>query len=188
MTRSRHADNRSILAGRAAAYVPGPRGVENAPLQDLSALVGAGSVWSTARDLHRFVEAIVSGRLGQGPRLSFVRQGRLDFNGRTGGFKAWALYDSVTRTEAIFAGNVATGAPDWLKRDILRLAAAKRRSHRSCQISTRLRHRARRGGLRRALRAAGLDAGGRDLPGAKGGRRRPLGDERPPCPTTPVSS
>ena len=125
MTRSRHADNRSILAGRAAAYVPGPRGVENAPLQDLSALVGAGSVWSTARDLHRFVEAIVSGRLGQGPRLSFVRQGRLDFNGRTGGFKAWALYDSVTRTEAIFAGNVATGAPDWLKRDILRLAAGE---------------------------------------------------------------
>ena len=125
MTRSRHADNRSILAGRAAAYVPGPRGVENAPLQDLSALVGAGSVWSAARDLHRFVEAIVSGRLGQGPRLSFVRQGRLDFNGRTGGFKAWALYDSVTRTEAIFAGNVATGAPDWLKRDILRLAAGE---------------------------------------------------------------
>src|SRR5262249_17419481 len=66
MTHSAHADSRALLPGRACAYVPGPHGIENAPLQDLSALVGAGSVWSTARDLHRFVAAVRAGRLGPG--------------------------------------------------------------------------------------------------------------------------
>ena len=64
MSQSLHTDSRALLAGRASSYVPGIEGLENAPLQDLSALVGAGSVWSTARDLHRLVQAIVTGALG----------------------------------------------------------------------------------------------------------------------------
>jgi hypothetical protein len=126
MTHSGHLDGRHLVPGRAAAYVPGPSGIENAPPRDFSALVGAGSVWSTARDLHRFVDAIVTGSLGKGPQQSYLRGGRLDFNGRTGGFKAWALYDSATGTAAIFTGNLASGAPDWLKSNILRLAAGER--------------------------------------------------------------
>ena len=125
MTRSGHADSREIVSGRAAAYVPGPHGIENAPLQDFSALVGAGSVWSTARDLRRFVDAVRGKRFGEGPRQSWVRGGRLDFNGRTGGFKAWAVWDSTSGIEAIFLSNLATGAPDQLKRDILDLAAGR---------------------------------------------------------------
>lgn len=118
MAHSAHADSRGLLPGRAAAYVPGPNGIENAALQDLSGLVGAGSVWSTARDLHRFVEAVVSGKLGEGPRQSFAGDGDLDFNGRTGGFKAWARWDSTSGVEAIFLGNDATGAPDALRADL----------------------------------------------------------------------
>ena len=125
MAHTLHGDSRALMPGRAAGYVPGPRGLENAPLQDFSSLVGAGSVWSTARDLHRFVEAVVAGKLGANIRLSFVRGGRLDFNGRTGGFKAWALWDSTSGVEAIFAGNVSSGAPDVIKRDILRIAAGE---------------------------------------------------------------
>ncbi len=125
MTHSSHADTRMLMPGRASAYVSGAHGVENAPLQDLSGIVGAGSVWSTAEDLHRFVQGILSGKLGQGPKLSYVRRGRLDFNGRTGGFKAWAMWDSTADVEAIFVGNVSSGAPDQLKRDILDLAAGK---------------------------------------------------------------
>lgn len=78
-------------------------------------------MWSTARDLHRFVEGVVTGTLGAGPRRSFVPNGRLDFNGRAGGFKAWALWDSTSGVEAVYLGNVTSGAPDQLKRDILRL-------------------------------------------------------------------
>lgn len=126
MAHTGHIDGRSLVAGRAAAYVAGAHGIENATPQDLSGLVGAGSVWSTARDLERFVQGIVSGKLGPGPKFSYLRQGRLDFNGRTGGFKAWALYDSATATCATFVSNTASGAPDWLKSSILRLAAGER--------------------------------------------------------------
>src|SRR5262249_20101922 len=115
-------DSRTILPGRALAYVPGPRGLENAPLQDFSALVGAGSVWSTARDLHALVQAIVAGRMVRGAKESYVRHGHLDFMGRTGGFKAWALWDSAGAIEVVFLSNLASGAPDALKRDVLALA------------------------------------------------------------------
>jgi CubicO group peptidase (beta-lactamase class C family) len=123
MTHSANPDSRMLLPGRAAAYVPGPTGIENAPFQDFSGLVGAGSVWSTARDIHRFVDAVVTGKLGEGAKQSFVRGGRLDFNGRTGGFKAWAMWDSAGSVEAIFLGNVASGAPDILKRDVFQLVS-----------------------------------------------------------------
>jgi len=125
MTRSGHLDSRTIRPNQSTARVPGAHGMENAPFQDFSALVGAGSVWSNAADLHRFVAAIVDGKLGKGPQLSYVRNGHLDFNGRTGGFKAWAVWDSTSGVEAIFAGNVATGAPDALKRDIIDLVTGK---------------------------------------------------------------
>ena len=125
MTHSANADSRALLTGRATGYVPGVHGIENAPLQDFTSIQGAGSVWSTARDLSRFVDSLVAGRLGEGPRRSFVRNGRLDFNGRTGGFKAWAVYDSASGIAACFVANLATGAPDALKDAILELAAGK---------------------------------------------------------------
>jgi hypothetical protein len=82
-------------------------------------------VWSTARDLSRFVDSLVAGRLGEGPRRSFDRNGRIDFNGRTGGFKAWVVRDSASGIAACFLSNLATGAPDALKDVILRLAAGE---------------------------------------------------------------
>lgn len=126
MSHTGHLDSRQVVHGRAAGYLAGAHGIENAPPQDFSGLVGAGSVWSTARDLDRFVQGIVSGKLGPGPRFSYLRGGKLDFNGRTGGFKAWALYDSATATCVVFVGNVSSGAPDWLRSNIMRLVAGER--------------------------------------------------------------
>src|SRR5215831_2368566 len=125
MTSTSGSDSRVMLPGRANGYVPGPRGLQNAPLEDFSRLVGAGSLWSTSRDLSRFVDGLVAGKLGEGARVLLVRQGRVDFNGRTGGFKAWAMWDSVSDVGAYFVGNVSTGAPDALKRDIMKLAAGQ---------------------------------------------------------------
>jgi len=120
------ADSRTILPGRARDYAPGPTSLENAAFQDFSWLTGAGSVWSTARDLHALVQAIVAGRMVPGAKESFVRNGHLDFNGRVAGFKAWAIWDSAGATEGIFLGNAATGAPDLLKRDLPRLLRGER--------------------------------------------------------------
>jgi len=125
MTHSSSADSRVLLPGRASGYVPGPHGIENAPLQDFTSITGAGSVWSTARDLSRFVDSVEAGRLGEGPRRSFDRDGRIDFNGRTGGFKAWVVRDSASGVAAFFLSNLATGAPDALKTAILALAAGE---------------------------------------------------------------
>jgi CubicO group peptidase (beta-lactamase class C family) len=125
MSHSSHVDAIAMLPGRVAGYVPGPHGIENAPLADFSGLVGAGSVWSTARDLHLFVQGVVSGRLGETTRQSFVRGGKLDFGGRTGGFRAYATWDSATGLEVIFTSNVITGAPELLRDAVPRLAAGE---------------------------------------------------------------
>lgn len=125
MTHSAHTDARSILPGRATSYVPGAYGIERAALQDLSYLVGGGSVWSTARDVLLFVEGVATGKLGPGTQLSWVRGGKIDFNGITDGFRAYADWDSTSGVAVVFAGNLQTGAPDQLRQVIAELVAGK---------------------------------------------------------------
>lgn len=125
MTHTGHANAVELLPDRVASYVPGPRGVENAPLVDFSGLIGAGSVWSTPRDLHALVQAVVSGRFGPAVRQSLVRGGKLDFGGQVPGFRAYCDWDSSTGLEVVFAGNLSTGAPDLLRDAMPRLAAGE---------------------------------------------------------------
>jgi len=126
MGHSSHADSRALLPGRAKSYVPGLHGIENAPPRDFTSLVGGGSVTSTARDLHRFVQAVVRDSLGSEVRRSYLRGGRLHFNGNTNGFLAWAVYDSASGLAVVFAGNLHTGAPGLLKDAVPRLAAGEK--------------------------------------------------------------
>ena len=126
MKHSTDNDRRALLPGRSVPVMPGARGLENAEYQDFSAIIGAGSVWSTARDLHRFVQGVAGGKLGPGPRYSYVRNGRIDFNGIAGGFRAFCDWDSATGLEVIFAGNLQTGAPDLLRRVMPQLAAGEK--------------------------------------------------------------
>lgn len=125
MTHSSHPDAKQVLPGRAAGYVPGPGGIENCDLQDFSGLVGGGSVWSTARDVHTFVDAVVTGKLGETARQSWVRKGQLNFSGRVTGFRGFARWDSATALEVTFIGNMVTGAPDLLEDAVVALAAGK---------------------------------------------------------------
>ena len=121
MTHSAHADQRQLLAGRASSYLPRADGLINAPLKDLSFLVGAGSVYSTPHDLHLLIQAIVSGRLGEAVKRALLRPTGLSWNGITNGFRAFAEYDSTDEVEVIFAGNLQTGAADLLRRDVPRI-------------------------------------------------------------------
>lgn len=115
MTRSTNAGAREIVPDRASSYLPTPAGYENASLKDMSFLVGAGSVWSTARDLHRLMRAVVTGKMGEGARLSWVRSGLLSWNGSSNGFRAFVAHDSASGLEIVWCGNVQTGAPDLLR-------------------------------------------------------------------------
>jgi CubicO group peptidase (beta-lactamase class C family) len=125
MTRTIDVGATPLLDGRARGYVPGVAGIENAPPEDFSYLAGAGSVWSTARDLHKLLRAVSRGALGEGPRQSWVRRGKLAWNGSTGGFRAYADYDSASGLEVVFTGNVHSGANDLFRRAIPLLVAGE---------------------------------------------------------------
>ncbi len=126
MSRSAHVDSRQIVPDRAAPYLLDTHGERvNAPLQDLSFLVGAGSVVSTTRDLHALVRAVRQGKLGEGPRLSFVDEQGVDFNGQTGGFRAFADWHAASDVTVVFLGNLLTGAADRIRRDVPRLVAGE---------------------------------------------------------------
>lgn len=123
MTHSFHPDDRSIRTLRAPSYVPGLAGIENAPLKEMSFLAGAGSVFSTARDLDRFGRAIVDGTLGVGARLSWVRGGRMSLNGSSNGYRAFVEYDSTSGLLVSVTANVTTGAADRIRAEMPRLVA-----------------------------------------------------------------
>ena len=55
--------NATVLTNRAAGYVPGPNGRENAPFEDMSVPYAAGAMYSTVGDLHRWNQALYGGRL-----------------------------------------------------------------------------------------------------------------------------
>jgi CubicO group peptidase (beta-lactamase class C family) len=57
-----HVDNRFVLEERASSYLHGPNGMQNAPLKDLSFLVGGGSLHSTVDDVLRFGRACLERR------------------------------------------------------------------------------------------------------------------------------
>ncbi len=102
-------------ATRAASYVPVAGGVQAAPDQDYSFLVGAGAVFSTPRDLHRLLWAAVSGELGESVRRSVVHGARVEWNGSTNGYRAFADYDTTSGDMVIFAGNLHCGAVDQMR-------------------------------------------------------------------------
>ena len=128
MTRSAHLNSRVIVADRASSYVQTAGELQNAPLKDLSFLVGAGSVISTARDLHRLVLALLDGRLGKPSRETLVRGGRIQWNGSTNGFRCFANWDSATNVILVFTGNLQTGAPDLAQQALEDILAGREAS------------------------------------------------------------
>lgn len=119
---SAHADARELLPGRAASYYALPGGFLNAPLKDLSFLVGAGSVWSTARDLHRLQRAVLDAKLGAVVPLALNASEGFAWNGITNGFRAFADYHRQDELHVIFTGNLHSGGVDLLRSAVPRLA------------------------------------------------------------------
>jgi len=129
LERTSHADSREILPDRAEPYLYGFDGkLQNGPLQDLSFLVGAGSVWSTARDLFKLSQAVRSGKLGESVRLSYVDENGLDWNGMTSGYRAYLDWHKATNVTVVFTGNLQTGAADRLRVAAAEIAAGKETS------------------------------------------------------------
>src|SRR5688572_10425248 len=70
----RHVDRRDLLPGRALSVMPTGASVLNAPLRDLSFLVGGGSVYTTPRDIWNVMRGLVRGAYGAPARGALVRE------------------------------------------------------------------------------------------------------------------
>jgi CubicO group peptidase (beta-lactamase class C family) len=122
----RHLDHRVLLPGRATSVVPAGASVINAPLRDLSFLVGAGSVYTTPRDIFAVMQGLIRGTYGTVARGALVRPTGLSWNGVTNGFRAFADWRPSDSLSVLFFGNSHVGAIDMLRRDIPRLAKGER--------------------------------------------------------------
>lgn len=123
---SQTADGWSLVTGRSDDYLWGSDGPVPAQPADLSFLVGAGSVFSTPRDLLAILVAVDRGLYGDLVRAEVLgEEGEVSWNGQTFGYRAFTDYRARDGFGVIFAGNLHTGAADLLRRDIPRLVAAE---------------------------------------------------------------
>ncbi len=120
-----HPSPRRLIPGRAPSHLRGARGPVPASLKDLSFLVGAGSIFSTPRDLFSILQALLTGTYGQEARQTLVREKGVSWNGITNGYRAFANYHLDVKLAVIFTGNLFTGAADLLRRDIPKMAAGE---------------------------------------------------------------
>lgn len=89
MTDSVDFDGEAVMERRAQDYYLSPNGFVNVPLKNYSFLVGAGSVYGTARDVYRFAEAILDGKYGEAVKTSFQGDGPFSGSGSTNGHRSY---------------------------------------------------------------------------------------------------
>lgn len=89
MTDSVTFDGEAVMERRAQDYYLSPDGLVNAPLKNYSFLVGAGSVFGTARDTYRFAEAVLDGKYGANVKAAFDGQGPFNGSGSTNGHRSY---------------------------------------------------------------------------------------------------
>ncbi len=117
---------RAILQHRASSYSFDTDGLLNAPPADISYLVGAGSVYSTPRDLLAMQQAVLAGKLGTKARELLVREsGNLIWNGSAHGYRAFADYDAATGITLVVASNLTSGALDRVREALPKIAAGE---------------------------------------------------------------
>jgi hypothetical protein len=126
MRNSAHTDSRALLPGRASCYLLDPAGgVANGRLQDLSFLVGAGSVYSTARDLEALLRAVAGSTLGEAVRLNWAGRDAIEWNGVTNGFRVFADWHKATDVRVVLTANLQTGAADRIRSAVPRIVAGE---------------------------------------------------------------
>lgn len=126
MQQSHHPVAYELIPNRAPSYqFNGAGEITNSPLKHFSYLAGAGSVYSTPRDLVRMMQAIVNKGFGERTAALLLDEKGLAWNGRTEGYRAFADYHAGTDTYIAFASNILTGAGDLLRRDLPRLATGE---------------------------------------------------------------
>lgn len=125
MTDSLHFNGEKIMERRAQDYFLTADGIINAPLKDYSFLVGAGSVFSTARDVHRFGEAVLDGKYGATAKTNLVGEKTISGSGRTNGHRAYYEIEKDKKYGYVLLSNLSSGAFDMISQGLTDILQGK---------------------------------------------------------------
>ena len=131
--------NTTVIPHRAAGYSPGPTGLSNAAYVDMSVPLGAGDLYSTPRDLHRWARGIFGGKLLSAESLrKMTTPNKGDYaggvsvrtisghkaiahNGGIEGFHSHLAYYPDEQVTIVVLANVNSPAPDILSGQLARV-------------------------------------------------------------------
>ncbi len=124
MTDSVDFDGDAVMERRAQDYYLSPNGLVNVPLKNYSFLVGAGSVFGTARDVYRFGEAVLDGKYGEGVKASLLGQTTFNGSGSTNGHRSYFEIARDRKYGFVILANSA-GAFDVVSQGLLQILQGK---------------------------------------------------------------
>ena len=114
----------AVIERRAQDYYLSPSGVVNVPLKNYSFLVGAGSVFSTARDVYKFTDALLDGKYGEGVKKLLVGENAFSGSGATNGHRAYFEIARDKKYGYVVLSNSA-GAFDMVSRGLQEILQGK---------------------------------------------------------------
>lgn len=114
-----------IMERRAQDYLFDSNGYVNAPLRDYSFLVGAGSVFSTARDVYKFGEAVLDGKYGENSKTDLIRETTISASGTTNGHRAYLEIERDKKYGYVLLSNLPTGAFDIISHGLTDILQGK---------------------------------------------------------------
>jgi hypothetical protein len=124
----------AIIERRTQDYLCGENGYINAPVKDYSFLLGAGSVISTASDVHKFATAIADGSYGATAKTNFNRNGLIIASGSTNGHRAYLEMKEDRSYGFVLLSNMGCGSVDFLQRGISEILQGKELTAKSLSV------------------------------------------------------
>ena len=111
----------------AKSYSWTAEGQQASPEKDYSFLVGAGSLFSTPRDLFAVSRALIDGKFGEQVKrqLYSIRGDKLFWNGITNNNRAYLDFDSKTGVTTVLVSNQMTGANDLIRQNMPKILAGE---------------------------------------------------------------
>jgi CubicO group peptidase (beta-lactamase class C family) len=124
MTDSLDFDGELVMERRAQDYYLSPNGLVNVPLKNYSFLVGAGSVFGTARDVYKFAEAVLDGKYGESMRTTLPGERTISGSGSTNGHRSYFELARDKKYGFVILSNSA-GAFDLVSQGLLEILQGK---------------------------------------------------------------
>jgi CubicO group peptidase (beta-lactamase class C family) len=133
MTDSLTFDPELVMERRAQDYYPSPNGLINVPLKNYSVLVGAGSVYGTARDVNKFGQAIIDGKYGDSVKSTLIGEARLSGSGSTNGHRSYFEIERDQKYGFVILSNLS-GAFDLVSQGVREILQGKEASVKSFAV------------------------------------------------------